>query len=298
MRRLHSVHAMLLATVVLWALNLTVSRYILTHGFEPLAYSTVRYAAAALVFVVLTLALERTLRVSRRAGALLVGAAVLLWVNQVAFVYALDKTTASTVGLILGSTPIFTGLIGLAVGLERLAARFWLGAIVSFAGVALVATGAGGDVSGDVVGNMFGVGTAATWAAYSVAIAPLMTAYSPSRVSAVVLVLAWLGIAASGAGQTAGQDFDLGWDVWALLVFAVVGPLVVTNVFWFRSLHRIGPSRATLAANLQPFVAAVFALVLLSEQMTLVQVAGGVLIAAGIALAQRRAPRPKRAEAK
>ena len=42
---------MLLTTVVLWALNLTVTRYILTHGFQPLAYATVRYGAAALIFV-------------------------------------------------------------------------------------------------------------------------------------------------------------------------------------------------------------------------------------------------------
>ena len=57
-------------------------------------------------------------------------------------------------------------------------------------------------------------------------------------------------------------------------------------------MHRIGASRATLVANLQPFVAAVFALVLLSESMTLLQVLGGVLIAAGILTARRRAPAP------
>ena len=44
------------------------------------------------------------------------------------FVYALERTTAATVGLILGSLPIFAGLIGLAVGLERLPTRFWLAA--------------------------------------------------------------------------------------------------------------------------------------------------------------------------
>ena len=42
---------MLLTTVVLWALNLTVTRYILTHGFEPLAYATVRYGAATVILV-------------------------------------------------------------------------------------------------------------------------------------------------------------------------------------------------------------------------------------------------------
>jgi drug/metabolite transporter (DMT)-like permease len=67
---------------------------------------------------------------------------------------------------------------------------------------------------------------------------------------------------------------------------------VLTNILWFRSLHRIGASRATLVANLNPFLAAVFALVLLDEAMTIIQVAGGALIAGGILLARRRTPVP------
>ena len=35
---------MLLATILLWALNLSVTKYILTHGLGPLPYATVRYA--------------------------------------------------------------------------------------------------------------------------------------------------------------------------------------------------------------------------------------------------------------
>jgi drug/metabolite transporter (DMT)-like permease len=41
---------MLLATVVLWALNFTVTKYVLEHGFQPLAYSTVRYGIATIIF--------------------------------------------------------------------------------------------------------------------------------------------------------------------------------------------------------------------------------------------------------
>ena len=63
---------------------------------------------------------------------------------------------------------------------------------------------------------------------------------------------------------------------------------MLTNVLWFRSISKIGPARATLAANLQPFVAAVLAVVLLSEPLGLLQVLGGLLIAAGILLARRR----------
>jgi drug/metabolite transporter (DMT)-like permease len=288
MRRPTTVELMLLTTVVLWALNLTVSRYILTHGLEPLAYSTLRYGAAALIFVGLTILLERTLRIDLRDARLALGAFVLLVANQVSFVYALDRTTASTVGLILGATPIFAALIGLTLGLERLGGRFWLAAAVSFAGVALVATGAGGELSGDLLGNLFGVATAASWAGYSVFVTPLMERYSPYRISAIVLAATTLALALLGAKQTAEQEFSLGWEVWSLFAFAVLGPLVLTNVLWYRSLQRIGAARATLATNLQPFVAAVFAVVLLSETMTLVQVVGGLLIGVGIVLARAR----------
>jgi drug/metabolite transporter (DMT)-like permease len=283
---------MLLTTVVLWSLNLTVTRYILTHGFHPLAYATVRYGTAALIFLGIALVAERSLRL-RRADLGLVAVAVLcLWLNQLSFVYALEKTSASTIALILGATPIFAALIGLAFGLERLSRKFWLAAAISFAGVGLVAAGAPAGFSGDLRGNLLGIATAATWAGYSVAIAPLMDRYTASRISAVVLSLGWVLIALVGFPQTARQDLDVGWKVWALLVFATLGPLVLTNVLWFRSLHTIGPSRATLVANLQPFVAAVFALVLLSERMTLLQIVGGILIGGGILTARRRAPVP------
>jgi drug/metabolite transporter (DMT)-like permease len=279
---------MLLSTIVLWALNLTASRYVLTHGFQPLAYSTLRYATAAAIFLVLTVAVERTLRAGRSDLRLVLGAATLLFVNQIGFVYALDRTTASTVGLILGATPVFAALIAVALGLDRLSGRFWAATVVSFAGVGLVATGAGGEVSGDVLGIVMSIVTAATWAGYSVAVTPLQERYSAYRVSALVLTITTLALAVAGSEQTATQELALGWEIWSLFSFAVLGPLVVTTVLWYRTLDRIGAARATLAANLHPFVAALFAVILLSETMTLVQVAGGFLIAVGIVLARAR----------
>jgi hypothetical protein len=60
----------------------------------------------------------------------------------------------------------------------------------------------------------------------------------------------------------------------------VLGPLSLTNLLWFNSIERVGPSRASLYANLQPFLGAIFALLILSESITTLQVGGGVLIAA------------------
>jgi hypothetical protein len=40
------VDAMLLSAVLLWALNITVTKYMFEHGWLPLAYATIRYFAA------------------------------------------------------------------------------------------------------------------------------------------------------------------------------------------------------------------------------------------------------------
>lgn len=284
---------MLLSAIGLWALNLTVSRYILTHGFQPLAFSTARYALAALIFICIVVVAERSLRIQRRDLPMVLGAAFALWINQIGFVYALKTTSASVIALILAITPIVVALIGLVFGTELLPRRFWIGAALSFAGVGLVALGSGREVGGDTIGILLGLMTAATWAVYSVLITPLMQRYSPFRISAIVLSLSWIGIAIVGSSQTRTQDWQLGWPVWVLFLFATLGPLVITNVLWFRSLDRIGPSRATLATNLQPFAAALFAVVLLGERINVVQVVGGLLIAAGILAARRRTSVPQ-----
>ena len=43
MRRLTRVDVMLALTIVIWAFNITVTRYVLTKGFRPLAYGSIRY---------------------------------------------------------------------------------------------------------------------------------------------------------------------------------------------------------------------------------------------------------------
>jgi drug/metabolite transporter (DMT)-like permease len=280
---------MLIATIVIWAFNITVTKYVLTHGFRPLAYGSIRYAAAALLAAAVALALDGSLAVGGRRSLFLIGAAsVLLLANQVSFVYALKLGSATTVALILGATPIFAAIASSVLGLERLSGRFWLATAIGFGGVALVALGSGGDLSSDLGGDLFAIGMSITWALYSVTIAPLMRRYSPYRISAVVLLLMCVPFLAASSPQLAEQDYgSLGWLVWVCLAFAIVGPLTLTNVLWFTAIGRVGPSRATLFANIQPFVAAVFAYLILSEHLHVLQVVGGFTILAGILLERR-----------
>ncbi len=112
---------LLIGAVLMWAFNFPVTKYVLTHGFEPLAYAAVRYGVATALFAALTIAVERSLAIRGAASWRFVGLAVTaLLLNQICFVYALELTTAATAALILGTTPVFTVLLSYLIGVERI----------------------------------------------------------------------------------------------------------------------------------------------------------------------------------
>jgi drug/metabolite transporter (DMT)-like permease len=282
---------MLLGAVLLWALNVTISKYVLERGWHPLAYGTIRYLAAISLFWIFTYWRERSFRIARKDMKLVVGAALALFCNQLLFVYSLKLGQASTLSLLFGTTPIFVGFLAVALRLERLQRSFWIGAVLTVLGVVLVGIGAGGGASSGYQGILLGIGTAATWAVYTIAIAPLMRIYSPYRISALVLGIGWIPLALVSIPQVSEQHFTFGWKVWLAFGYAVIGPLFLTNILWFTAVDIVGASRATLFNNLQPFFGVLFAVLILSESLHLAEIVGGLLIFAGIVLERvRRRP--------
>jgi drug/metabolite transporter (DMT)-like permease len=73
---------------------------------------------------------------------------------------------------------------------------------------------------------------------------------------------------------------------WAALAFSSLVAYALTNLLWFVAIERVGTARASVYANLQPFLGAVFALVILSETMGPLEWLGGAAIAAGIVISR------------
>jgi drug/metabolite transporter (DMT)-like permease len=274
---------MLLGAVLLWALNVTVTKYMLEHGWLPLAYGAIRYFAAIAIFWIYTWWRERSFRIAREDWRYVGIAAATIFVNQLCFVYSLEFAHASTVSLLFGTCPMFVGLISIIFLRAHLERSFWVGAALTFAGVALIAVGAGGGLVSGWKGDLLAIMLAITWAAYTVAIAPLMRRYSPYRISAVVLAIGWAPLALVSIPQITRQDFSFSGAVWLGFVYAVIGPLFLTNILWFTAVDRVGAARASIFNNMQPFFGVLFALLILSESIHGLEIAGGLLIFAGIA---------------
>ena len=251
---------LLLGGVLLWSFNFTAVRFGVTHGFSPLAYAPLRWGMAGLALAAIARRRGRSLRVGSRDLGILVALSVAgILVNQITLVYALHLAQASTVALVFGTLPILISLISQVSGVERLRPRHWAASGVSFAGVGLVTLGAGGALTGSLGGMLLALVTVVSFAVYSVAIVPVMGRHTPLVATAVTT-------SSSGpcscllqprrpspARTGPGRERSRGGHLYSALPSIVLG-----NILWFTAISRVGPGRASLSTNLQPFLAAVF----------------------------------------
>jgi len=124
-------------------------------------------------------------------------------------------------------------------------------------------------------------------AAFCFALALILTQYglrtvpswrSPIYTIGSSMVAAWVGALLFVDWQ--------GFDWRAALIFAGVGCIfpVVVSILSVRSNELLGPAVAGAAGNVTPLFAVLFAVLLLGERIGLGQVAGLVLVVAGVAL--------------
>jgi len=119
-----------------------------------------------------------------------------------------------------------------------------------------------------------------------------MTRYSPYRISAVAGIGGMVPLLVTAAPSLASESWgSITALAWAAFLYSTFVSFVLTNVLWFTAIDRVGPNRASLFSNLQPFLGAIFAVIVLNETLGLLQAIGGAVIAIGIILARsRRAP--------
>ena len=181
-------------------------------------------------------------------------------------------------------------LLGPLLARSRPSGRVLAAAVVVVAG-ATITTGVG---SGSLAGLAYAVGALACEACFSLLAIPLLPKLGPIRVSAYTQVIAvpMLLVAGVVADGSAMLRVPTAGEAAALLYLSTV---VSAGAFflWYDALPRLGADRAGLFAGVLPLGAIVTSVLLGLGVPTPTELAGAVLVVAGLAvgLAPRR-PRP------
>ncbi len=186
-----------------------------------------------------------------------------------------------------------TALLAMAVGADTPNAVKLIGAFISFAGVALViAAGQGLDLGASLVGDVLTLVAAACWAVYTVFGAPDPAPPLPAGDHDLGdprrdgLHGAARDRPAGDLGDLRGLP-ELGLPIVLALLYSGTLAAGFANVIVFHGVKLLGPTRVTALQFLVPALAVAMAAIFLGEAIRPVQVVGGVVILAGVALLRR-----------
>ena len=258
-------------------------------GAEPIGVLSVRFALAA----VLLLGLARLRREALPRGstaATLVGLGAVGYVGMsLCYFFALERISAGLTALLLYFYPALVVVLG-AVFLRNRPRPAAL-VCVALATVGTVLT-IGPVQGGQGLGVVLGLGSALIYASYILlssrvhGVGPFATAATVMSAGAVVM-----GILAL-ATRPQLPSAPSAWL--ALAGVALVGGVLAVSTF-FAALRLLGPTDTAVVSTVEPVISIGVAALVLGERLGPVQVAGGAVVLAAVAVLARLRPAPAEA---
>jgi len=287
MRKFELADSLGLVVVLLWAANIPLVKDALRE-FSPMSFNALRIPLSALLLWIPMLLLKRRIHIQPRdIWKILVLGIIGNVFYLTLFIHGLELTKAGNVGLLMSVGTVFTALLSRLLGHEYQDRRVWVGIFLSFGGVAVILLESAEFAvgTGTLVGDLITLAAACCWSVYTVFSKTLMRSYSPLTFTTLTL-----SVGAFALFFLSLPDLmDLNWGQistksYLELGYSSVFSLAVAYSIWFYCVDRLGSTKTAIYINLVPLGTLLFAWFFIGEEITLLQILGGVLILSGIYL--------------
>jgi drug/metabolite transporter (DMT)-like permease len=246
----------------------------------PMFGAMVRFGLASLLVLLLARARGVPLARGRAArGALLYGI-LGFGASYALLYYALVGLPAGATAVIVAAAPLFTLLIAVFLGQERLSPRGVGGGVLAVAGIAVLSTG---TLSGDIAGSYLLAAVLGTLAmALATVVAKAYAGVHPLQMNAMGMVAGTILLGVTSL--TLGEAWSLPTEgrTWLAVAWLVVlGSVGLFQLFLY-VVRRWTASATAYAVAAMPVVAALLGALVLDQPITGELVAGGVMVIAAV----------------
>jgi drug/metabolite transporter (DMT)-like permease len=301
-RRLAIGYAFYLTATLLFALNGTVVKSILLSGVSATTLSETRAMGAFVVlFIVVAIARPRALRIRRDEWKLLLAYGVIgVAMTQFLYFVAIERMPIGIALIIEFTAPIWVVLWVRFGRQQAVRGIVWVGLLLAVIGLALIAQVWQGF-------TLDGLGVAAAFgAAIALALFYILGEHqqrgdTPRDALSLTMwgmggaALFWLLVppwSLSAWSAYAGVSEPLAGvgpqlPLWTLTTWMVVMGTVIPFALAMKSLGYISAAQASIVGMTEPLIASIIAWIVLSEVLTPLQIAGGVIVLVGVYLAER-----------
>jgi len=278
-----------LLTVAIWSANFVVVKAAIGE-LGPLTFTAARYVVATVtLFLLVRWRLGPVRPPARLAVALMALGMLGFGGYQVLWSIGLTQITAGDSALIIAASPVLTVLLAGAVGMDRVTTPKVAGALIAFAGVAVVVA-AGHELSlgASLIGDLLTLGAAVLWAIYTVVGTRMLRQVDPLQATAWAVLGGTLFLLPFGLFNVmTSPPAVVSLPAVVALLYSGALAAAVANVLVFNAIRLIGPARVTVSQFLVPAGAVVLGAIFLAEPVGVAQVVGGAIIVLGVWLTRR-----------
>jgi drug/metabolite transporter (DMT)-like permease len=286
-----------LVAVLLWGASFVASKIALAE-LSPVHLILLRVSLGAVALNCLLLRGDgwaKITHLSRRDwGSIGLLVLISVFLHQLMQIVGLQQTTAINGALLITLAPLFMFTLSAVFFGEPVTRSKVAGFLLAILGSTLVITRGSLETlrtSGHpLVGDLLIVVSAAGWALYSTLGKDLLQRQSPLPVVTMIFNLSVPVMAALAA--LSGQNLlsalsRMTWRGWGAVVFLSWGCSALAYALWYKALQRQEMSRVSVLHYLQPLVATLLGILVLSESVVWATVVGGGMILSGVALVNR-----------
>lgn len=285
-------YLLLTITTLSWAGNALASRLATGH-ISPMALTTLRWVGVVAIltpFMIRPVMAAAPVLLPAWRRLLLMGALGFTVFNALMYAAAYH-TTAVNMAIFQGSIPVFVLLGGLVAFGTRIGLLQALGTALTLIGVGAIAARGDLDVLASFSfyrGDVFMLIACAAYAVYTLQLRNRPQV--PSFVFFAAVALAALAISMPLLVWEIATDQAIWPDLrgWLILLYVMLFPSLLSQIFFIRGVELIGPGRAGLFVNLVPVFGAILGVAILDEPFRWYHGAGLALVLGGIWLAERR----------
>lgn len=245
-----------------------------------------RVAGAAIAFLILQYTIGRAQKISTGDYARLALYALLgVVLNQFLFVKGLSLTTVINATLLGTTIPVFTLLVSLTLGYDRLTFRKALGIALAAAGVIYLLYPERNFSSGSAFGNLLIVINSISYGAYLAISKDMLKRYGALTVITWIFIFGSIATIPVGGYALAGTPLhEVGAGVWLVVAYIILVPTVGAYYLNAWALARVEPSTVAVYIYLQPLIAFALAPLILNEKWNSRNWLASALIFSGVAV--------------
>jgi len=226
-------------------------------------------------------------RLDARSWRLLAASGLMLAIHFYTWITSLEMTSVAASAVLVGTNPLFVGLITHFILQERLQRRMLAGILIAVAGSAIISLGDWGPGAHELLGDLLAVAGAVTVAIYM-----LIGRRLRGQLSLLGYVFPVYGIAALTLMSLAlivGVPLT-GYptQAWLWLVLLAIFPQIVGHSSFNWALGHLPATFVSMTALTEPIGATILAWIILRESPSWITVLGGLLILIGLSIATKR----------